>query len=78
MSPRTPHHPTQPRSNGTKTEIPARDLVPGDVVVIDVGDRIPADCRVLENSPVAKADEAALTGEAEPTWKDAAEKCDAK
>ena len=48
--------------------VPAETLVPGDVVEIEEGDRIPADCRVLyaENF---RCDESALTGESRPVKK---------
>jgi Ca2+-transporting ATPase len=42
--------------------VPARDLVPGDVVVLRAGDRVPADARVLQAVNL-EVDEAALTGE---------------
>ena len=48
--------------DGVETALPARDLVPGDVVVLRAGDRIPADARVIEAINLA-VDEAALTGE---------------
>jgi Ca2+-transporting ATPase len=48
--------------DGLETVVPARDLVPGDVVVLRTGDRIPADARVLQAVNLA-IDEAALTGE---------------
>jgi Ca2+-transporting ATPase len=47
---------------GVETEIPAREIVPGDVVVLSVGDRIPADLRLIETVNL-RVDEAALTGE---------------
>jgi len=34
--------------DGTEIKIPAKDLVPGDVIILHTGDRIPADARVLE------------------------------
>ncbi len=49
-------------------EIPASDLVPGDIISLKVGDNIPADARLLEAINM-KVDEASLTGES-----DAAEK----
>ena len=42
--------------------MPARDLVPGDVVVLRAGDRVPADARLTQSINLA-VDEAALTGE---------------
>ena len=47
---------------GNEAEIPARELVPGDVVILKAGDRIPADGRILECFSL-KIEEAALTGE---------------
>lgn len=49
-------------------EIAAEELVPGDMVVIDSGDRVPADIRILE-ARNALVDEANLTGESEPVTK---------
>jgi Ca2+-transporting ATPase len=48
--------------DGEEAVIAARELVPGDVVVIRTGDRVPADARVLESINLS-VDEAALTGE---------------
>lgn len=48
--------------DGRETSVPARELVPGDVIVLKAGDRVPADARVLESVNL-KVDEAALTGE---------------
>ena len=48
--------------DGEEVLIPARDLVPGDVVVIRTGDRVPADGRLIQSINLA-VDEAALTGE---------------
>lgn len=51
--------------------IKADDLVPGDVISIAVGDRIPADCRVLSiQSNSFRVDQAILTGESESVGKD--------
>ena len=47
---------------GEETEIPARELVPGDVILLSAGDKIPADGRLLESVNL-RTDEAALTGE---------------
>jgi P-type Ca2+ transporter type 2C len=51
--------------NGSREEINASDLVPGDLVVINDGDKIPADGNVIE-SVFFTANEAILTGESEP------------
>ena len=49
-------------------EIDARDLVPGDIVLLESGDQVPADARVLE-AVRAVANEASLTGESIPVSK---------
>jgi len=50
--------------NGSLQKIRAEEVVPGDIIDLAVGDKIPADCRVLEiNSSVFKVDQALLTGE---------------
>ena len=51
--------------DGVETRIPARDLVPGDVILLHTGDRIPADARLLEAVNL-QVEEAALTGESIP------------
>ena len=51
--------------------MPSRSLVPGDVVLLSAGDRIPADCRVLESIGL-RVEESALTGESQPVEKSAA------
>lgn len=51
--------------NGSREEIDATELVPGDIVVINDGDKIPADGNVIE-SVFFTANEAILTGESEP------------
>ena len=53
---------------GNVKVIPARELVPGDVVVLDTGDYVPADLRIFEESNL-KAQEASLTGESVPVEK---------
>ncbi|MFP3975557.1 MAG: cation-translocating P-type ATPase, partial [Dehalococcoidia bacterium] len=57
--------------DGEARDIPARDLVPGDVVTLEEGDRIPADLRLFYAKNL-HADEAALTGESVPVLKDTA------
>jgi Ca2+-transporting ATPase len=54
--------------DGKETEIPSRELVPGDVILIRTGDRIPADARLIEAINL-KTDEASLTGESIPVDK---------
>lgn len=56
---------------GQEVEIPARDLVPGDVVMLRAGDKIPADARVIESINL-QIEEAALTGESVPVEKQTA------
>lgn len=56
--------------NGFMQIIPARSLVPGDVVLLEAGDSIPADLRLLESVNL-KVEEASLTGESVPVDKDA-------
>jgi len=50
--------------------IPAKNLVPGDVVFIEAGDSVPADMRLFESANL-KVEEASLTGESVPSEKDA-------
>ena len=47
---------------GTEQRIPSRELVPGDIMLLEAGDRIPADARLIEIHSL-KCDEAPLTGE---------------
>ncbi|MEZ5142993.1 MAG: HAD-IC family P-type ATPase [Acidimicrobiales bacterium] len=56
------------RRDGAVEEVNADDLVPGDVVLLEAGDRVPADGRFLETVNV-EVDEAALTGESLPVGK---------
>ncbi len=56
--------------DGARQEIEVRELVPGDVVLLNAGERIPGDGRVLEATRLA-VEEAILTGESEPVAKDA-------
>jgi Ca2+-transporting ATPase len=54
--------------DGEEIKVPARDLVPGDVILLHTGDRIPADARLLEAVNL-QVEEAALTGESIPVEK---------
>jgi len=53
---------------GAVHQIPARDLVPGDIVLLESGDRVPADVRFLETNGLY-VEESALTGESVPVGK---------
>jgi Ca2+-transporting ATPase len=59
------------RRDGRLTEVPAEDLVPGDVVLLEAGDLVPADGRLVRAARL-EVDESALTGESVPVVKDAA------
>ncbi len=56
--------------DGRRVSVPARDLVPGDVVFLEAGNYIPADVRLLEAVNL-RVDEASLTGESVPVEKKA-------
>ena len=58
------------RRDGQLAEIPAGQLVPGDIVAIDAGDIVPADGRLLKAATL-EIDESALTGESLPVTKSA-------
>jgi Ca2+-transporting ATPase len=55
--------------DGHEEDIEAPDVVPGDVLVLETGDRVPADARLLSSEDL-HADESALTGESEPVAKE--------
>ncbi|KAI5866925.1 calcium-transporting ATPase sarcoplasmic/endoplasmic reticulum type [Durotheca rogersii] len=59
------------RNNGHVSRVKAEELVPGDIISVAVGDRIPADCRIvsIESNSFA-VDQAILTGESESVGKD--------
>ena len=59
------------RRNGRLTTLPAAELVPGDVVLLEAGALVPADLRLIDCARLRIA-EAALTGESEPVEKQAA------
>jgi Ca2+-transporting ATPase len=54
--------------DGQEIEIPARDLVPGDLILLHAGDKVAADARLVESINL-QVDEAALTGESVPVDK---------
>ncbi|KAJ2781207.1 hypothetical protein H4R18_003026 [Coemansia javaensis] len=61
------------RNGGRASKVHAAELVPGDVIVISVGDKVPADARVLcVESSVLRVDQALLTGESVSVVKSAA------
>ena len=47
-------------------EVPAEDLVLGDILCLRTGDIVPADCRILDTSDGFTVDNSAITGESEP------------
>jgi Ca2+-transporting ATPase len=57
--------------DGEACDVPARNVVPGDVMLLRAGDRVPADARIIESINL-QIEEAALTGESVPAEKHAA------
>ena len=57
--------------DGIETLVDARELVPGDIVIVEAGDSVPADMK-LHAAIQLQADESALTGESVPVTKDSA------
>lgn len=55
--------------DGVAVELPSTQLVPGDIIFLEEGDKIPADCDLLEEFHI-EVNEAALTGESLPVSKD--------
>jgi len=53
---------------GKEQDIDSKELVPGDIVLLEAGSRVPADCRLIEAANL-EVDEAALTGESRPVNK---------
>lgn len=51
--------------SGQLFPLPAQDLVPGDVILLEEGDNVPADCRLIAGADV-RVNTATITGEAEP------------
>lgn len=60
--------------DGRPVTVKSEDLVVGDVVLIEAGDAVPADCRLIEEASL-KAEESALTGESVPVTKCAEKLC---
>jgi Ca2+-transporting ATPase len=57
------------RRDGTQAEIPAQQLVVGDIVLVSAGDQVPADGRIIAANAL-QIDESTLTGESVPAAKD--------
>jgi Ca2+-transporting ATPase len=57
--------------DGARQSIPAAEVVPGDIILIEEGDTVPADARLIQSTALQTA-EAALTGESLPVSKDVA------
>jgi len=55
--------------DGKEQKIEAADLVPGDIILVNTGDKIPADSRIIESANL-EAQEASLTGESNPVVKE--------
>lgn len=54
--------------NGQETQLPTRELVPGDLILLESGNKVPADARII-NQMNLQLDEATLTGESIPVNK---------
>lgn len=54
---------------GESMEVDARELVPGDIILLEVGGKVPADARLIQAAAL-QVDEASLTGESVPSRKD--------
>lgn len=54
--------------DGKLTQVKSEDLVVGDVIILEAGDAVPADCRIIESYSM-KVEEAAITGESVPVNK---------
>ena len=56
------------RRDGSIKDVPAREIIPGDILIFETGDKVPADARLIEASNL-KVNEATLTGESVPVDK---------
>ncbi|MCD2493244.1 cation-translocating P-type ATPase [Lacrimispora sp. NSJ-141] len=56
--------------DGRQKTVKSEELVPGDIIILEAGDAVPADARIIENASL-KVEEAALTGESVPVNKTA-------
>ncbi len=54
--------------NGERKQVDSKELVPGDIIIIETGDKISADCRLIEESNL-ETQESSLTGESTPVRK---------
>lgn len=61
--------------DGEEKIIPAKEIVPGDLIIIEAGDKIPADARIVESVSL-QVDESSLTGESVPVAKGTEKKYD--
>ena len=61
---------TKVKRNSKIITIDSKDLVPGDIIILEAGNYVPADCRLIESHNL-KIEESSLTGENEPVLKDA-------
>src|SRR3989344_6513322 len=56
------------RHNGSPIIVSDTEVVPGDIVILEEGDKVPADLRIIKSNSL-RIDESALTGESEPVYK---------
>lgn len=61
---------TRVRRDGATHNIPTHEVVPGDIVILEAGDQVPADTRLFEARHL-QIDESSLTGESQPVFKTA-------